>query len=106
MIRQSWVACWALAVCAVCHGQRPGANSPLAGAVTGDGWVTGSLDSAGLSSTRLAEMEKAIRSDEFKKIGSVVIARNGNLVFERYFDGDATTLRDTRSATKSITDVL
>ncbi len=51
-------------------------------------------------------METAVRSGEFKKIGSVAIARRGKLVYESYFDGDANTLRDTRSATKSITDIL
>jgi len=51
-------------------------------------------------------MESAIRAGEFKKIGSVVAARHGKLVYEGYFDGDASTLRDTRSATKSITDIL
>ena len=51
-------------------------------------------------------METAVRSGDFKKIGSVVIARHGKLVYEAYFDGDASTLRDTRSATKSITDIL
>ena len=50
-------------------------------------------------------METAIRAGDFKKIGSVVVARHGKLVYESYFDGDASTLRDTRSATKSIADV-
>ena len=71
-----------------------------------DGWATGTPESAGLSQKPLADMEAAIRSGEFKKIGSVLIARHGKLVYEAYFDGDASTLRDTRSATKSITDVL
>ena len=51
-------------------------------------------------------MEGAIHAGDFKKIGSVVVARHGKLVYEAYFEGDAATLRDTRSATKSITDVL
>jgi CubicO group peptidase (beta-lactamase class C family) len=51
-------------------------------------------------------MESAIRSGEFKKIGSVLIQQHGKLIYEAYFDGDSNTLRDTRSATKSITDVL
>lgn len=55
---------------------------------------------------RLQEMQRAIRSGEFKKIGSVLISKNGKLVYEGYFDGEVTTLRDTRSATKSITDIL
>ena len=71
-----------------------------------DGWIVRSPETAGLSGEILAAMENAIRSGEFKKIGSVLVARHGQLVYEAYFDGDAQTLRDTRSATKSITDVL
>ena len=72
-----------------------------------DGWLVASASSAGLSTERLQAMGTAIRGGEFKKIGSVVIARHGKLVYESYFDGsDATALRDTRSATKSITDIL
>jgi CubicO group peptidase (beta-lactamase class C family) len=51
-------------------------------------------------------METAVRASDFKKIGSVLIARHGKLVYESYFEGDANTLRDTRSATKSITGAL
>jgi CubicO group peptidase (beta-lactamase class C family) len=71
-----------------------------------DGWSTATPESAGLSSKRLQDLETAIRAGEFKKIGSVLIARHGKLAYEAYFDGDASSLRDTRSATKSITDVL
>src|SRR5579864_6929145 len=46
--------------------------------------------------SRLVPMETAIRSGTFAKIGSILIARNGNLIYEVYFDGDADTLRDTR----------
>lgn len=63
-------------------------------------------ESVGMNAEPLRDMEAAIRGGEFKKIGSVLIARHGKLVYEAYFDGDAKTLRDTRSATKSITDVL
>lgn len=63
-------------------------------------------ESVGLNSNRLREMEAAIRAGDFKKIGSVVVARNGNIAYEGYFDGDAATLRDTRSATKTITGAL
>ena len=51
-------------------------------------------------------MHAAVASGEFKKIGSILIARDGKLVYEDYFDGDGTTLRDTRSATKTIAGVL
>jgi CubicO group peptidase (beta-lactamase class C family) len=59
-----------------------------------------------LSVAPLNAMEKAVRAGEFKKIGSVVILRHGKLAYEVYFDGDAGTPRDTRSATKSITSTL
>jgi CubicO group peptidase (beta-lactamase class C family) len=73
---------------------------------TQDGWPTATLESAGFSPKPLRDLETAVRTGEFKKIGSVLIARHGKLVYEGYFEGDAGTLRDTRSATKSITDVL
>jgi CubicO group peptidase (beta-lactamase class C family) len=71
-----------------------------------DGWLTATLGSVSLLPKPLTDMSSAVRAGEFKKIGSVLIARHGKLVYENYFDGDATTLRDTRSATKSITDAL
>lgn len=66
----------------------------------------GSADDNGVSSEKLRSMEAAVRAGNFTKIGSVVVARHGKLLYEAYFDGDASTLRDTRSATKSITDML
>ena len=101
--------------CAVCLGVflvtgltvRSGAQ---AGATTAgkssDGLMTAPPESAGVAAKPLRDMETAIRAGEFKKIGSVLVARHGKLVYEAYFDGDAATLRDTRSATKSITDAL
>ena len=69
-------------------------------------WPRASATDAGLSEARLRALDAAVRSGEFKKIGSVLIARHGKLAYEGYFEGDAGTLRDTRSATKSITDIL
>lgn len=51
-------------------------------------------------------MEQAIVAGRFQKIGSVVVEQDGHVVYEHYFEGDAASLRDTRSATKSITSVL
>lgn len=68
--------------------------------------VTAAPETVGIAAKPLRDMETAIRSGEFKKIGSVLISRHGKLAYEVYFDGDAGTLRDTRSATKSITDIL
>lgn len=72
-----------------------------------DGWPTAAASSAGLSEARLQAMETAIRGGEFKKIGSILVARRGKLVYEGYFDDSgAAALRNTRSATKSVTDIL
>jgi CubicO group peptidase (beta-lactamase class C family) len=71
-----------------------------------DGWTAATPESAGIASERLSKMEEAIRSGEFKKIGSVLIARHGKLAYESYFDGNAESLRNTRSATKTITGML
>jgi CubicO group peptidase (beta-lactamase class C family) len=68
---------------------------------------TADLASAGLSETPLRALEGAIEAGEFQKIGSVLVARRGAVAFERYFDGtDASTLRNTRSATKTVTAML
>jgi CubicO group peptidase (beta-lactamase class C family) len=64
------------------------------------------LQQAGLDPAPLQKMEAAIKAGEFKKITSVVIAKDGKLVYESYFEGDAASLRDTRSATKSVTSIL
>lgn len=71
-----------------------------------DEWPTASPDDSGLSSEKLATLASDIRGGKFAKIGSVLLARHGRLVYEEYFDGGPDDLRDTRSATKSITDIL
>jgi len=76
-------------------------------ATLNDGWQIESLKSVRLSADSLLKMDADISSGVFKKISSVLIARNGKLVFEKYFNGaQETDLRDTRSATKTITSIL
>ncbi len=71
------------------------------------GWETSNPDTVGLSSARLRNADRAIRADEFKQVTSLLIARKGKLAFESYYDkSDASVLRNTRSATKSITGML
>lgn len=72
-----------------------------------DGWATASAASVKISAAHLQAMASAIHADEFKKITSVLLARNGKLVYEAYFDGaGAEVLRNTRSATKTVTGML
>jgi CubicO group peptidase (beta-lactamase class C family) len=94
----SFIAVLLFAVVADCQAQT-------SGQVT-DAWPAASADQSGLSDARMRALDNALHSGEFKKVGSVLIARHGKLVYEAYLDGDPATLRDTRSATKSITDIL
>jgi CubicO group peptidase (beta-lactamase class C family) len=69
----------------------------------------GAIDPAavGLSAQRLMQMEQSIRAGDFKQVTSVLISRSGKLAFERYFDeAGEEGLRNTRSATKSVTGML
>lgn len=70
------------------------------------GWETATPKAAGMDGDRLAAMEAAIVAGEFQQITSVLIAHEGKLVFERYFDGDEQTRRNTRSATKTVASIL
>ena len=55
----------------------------------------------------LAAMDAAIRAGTFSQITSVVVARNGRVIHEQYFDaGGSTALRNTRSVTKAVTAML
>jgi len=74
-------------------------------ALAGD-WTRSRPEEAGLAPSVLEAMAAEIGAGKFGPVGSVVIARHGKLAYEGYFAGDAATLRDTRSATKSVTGVL
>ena len=57
--------------------------------------------------TKLAAIDEAIKKGTYQQITSVLIARRGQLVFESYYDKDGVDgIRNTRSATKTITGML
>src|SRR5438105_1714810 len=79
----------------------------LTAGLSAEEWPKATLSSEKISERRLTEMSRAIRSGEFRKVASVLIARHGRLVFEDYFGGaDGSTLHNTRSATKTIAGML
>jgi CubicO group peptidase (beta-lactamase class C family) len=56
---------------------------------------------------QFSSLDAAIAAGEFKQITSVLVARDGKLAHEAYFDaGGADALRNTRSVTKTITAML
>ena len=61
---------------------------------------------SGVAQSRLRAMEQDVVSGKFQKVGSVLMEQDGRVLYEQYFDGNANTLRDTRSATKTITSLL
>ena len=75
-----------------------GVDSPL---------PTATPASVNLDSEILQRVSEDIRGNPKHKIHSLLVARNGSLVHEEYFNGyGPNTPHDLRSATKSITSVL
>ena len=70
-------------------------------------WPTVSSVAAGLDTLLLRDLETRIRTGDFGRITSVLIAVDGALAHEQYFDSAGRdALRNTRSATKTIASVL
>ena len=56
---------------------------------------------------RFDPVDKSIRAGDFKQVTSVLVAHDGKLVYESYFDeGGAQARRNTRSATKTVAGML
>jgi CubicO group peptidase (beta-lactamase class C family) len=82
-------------------------GSAHADAVLGEELTVAEPAAAGLAPERLRKMEQSIGAGDFKQVTSVLLARNGKLAYEHYFDAEgAEALRNTRSATKTITGTL
>lgn len=74
---------------------------------TGDGWETTSLTDAGLDSEQLAAMMEDIRDGGFDNLYSLLIVKDGRLVFEEYFRRhNQNSIDDVASVTKSVTSIL
>ena len=70
-------------------------------------WAMAGTAEAGMSGDVLAAMDAAIRKGDFQQVTSVLVARQGKLVHETYFDAPGRdALRNTRSVTKTVTALL
>ncbi len=88
-----------------------------------DGWVTGDLRDHDLSLQPLSSLMNKMESGEYEKLHSLLVVKDGQLVFEEYFDGykynwsgrgymgeyvefNRTTLHHMASVTKAFTSAL
>lgn len=79
-------------------------KNPFSPIQNSDGWKT---DNQLKNNTKIQKMDSLITNGDFKEISSVVIAHNGKIVFENYYnDNNSDTKHNTRSATKTITGTL
>lgn len=85
----------------------PAASTAATPPALDDGWPVASAAARGWSRTVLAQMEQALAADLAPSTTSVLIVRDGVLVYENYLGGaDRQILHDTRSLTKSVTGLL
>lgn len=68
-------------------------------------WRTSSPEKQGIDAKQLKQINDSVR-EELLKISSVLVVRNGYIVFEEYYSGNENDLRTLWSATKSITSAL
>lgn len=72
-----------------------------------DGWDVAALAAADIDETPFVEMQAHIEAGDYTGISSILIARRGTLVFERYFgDQERDDLHTMRSASKVLTSML
>ena len=72
-----------------------------------DGLEVSSLSAQGIDSTPIMEVNDLILKKTFTKIHSLLIIKNGKLVFEEYYNGyDRKKKHDLRSVTKSVVSAL
>ena len=72
-----------------------------------DGWITGSIEDYDIKGAELTRLIKDIDNDKLVNTHSVLIAKEGKLVFESYFDGFNVNIpHDLRSASKSISSAM
>jgi CubicO group peptidase (beta-lactamase class C family) len=93
--------------CIACTAGRQDSTVSVEPDALDDGWPVSTLEAEGVSVSRMVDVQEFIRRDPHNDLMGLLIARNGKLVYEGYFNGhDRDTLHDIRSATKSLTSAL
>lgn len=70
-------------------------------------WPTGSLAAAKVDADALAKIDAEVKKGDYREITSILLVRDGRLVFESYYDdAGVDALRNTRSCSKTITSLL
>jgi CubicO group peptidase (beta-lactamase class C family) len=83
------------------------AMSSIAPDDTGDGWRPSTPPVQAIDDAALSGVLDALRAGQYPKVDSMVVARNGTLVAEGYFNGyGRDSLHDLRSTGKSFTSAL
>ena len=72
-----------------------------------DDWETSDLEAEGVDPKRINELMGNILKGDIKNIHSIILVKNGKLIFEEYFYGyDRDTTHFQASVSKSITSIL
>lgn len=73
----------------------------------GDGWESASLQAYGLDAQKITAMMQDIQDGGFDSLHSLLIVKDGRLVFEEYFQGyNQNRIHFVASVTKSVTSIL
>ena len=95
-----WVAM--VLAAASCSDSAAGPDTP-----PGGGWPTSTLAAQGLAEAPLLDLKRQIQNGELGAVHSLLVARNGYLVFEEYFAGqEQDDLHQVYSVTKSVAATL
>lgn len=107
MFKGAFLPCLLMLLLSACGAKRipTGPGSPPD--ALDDGWAVASVEDEGIQRSWLEWLEHDVAKGSVEVPDSVLIARNGRLVYERYWNGfDREDAHDLRSATKSVTSLL
>lgn len=123
IIRDIYVLILTTFACIACEKTYPDVYDYQTPDQLDDGWETASLNSVGMDSLLIEQLVNSVYGDHYRNVHSIVIIKDGKLVFEEYWPGndfgmnskdylgkyiefDRDTRHNTHSATKSITSMV